>query len=188
MAKSVTKEMMIKADGQIIGGDSDYWVYLTNLKAYNEGVLLGTYLHFPFDRDDLNQAFQQIYVGSEFVDEFGSPYEEYFISDYDAPFSVGEYEYVPSLIEKYEEIEKYLDYPRELVKVISENLDQEFIIYNLYEGSTMDEKLGHALYDEGIIVIPENLINYIDYEAIGRDYKYSTCGEFIDQDYYIEFI
>ena len=71
MAKRITEEMMIKADGQRIGGDSDYWVYLTNLNAYNEGALLGTYLHFPFDRDDLNQAFQQIYVGSEFVDEFG---------------------------------------------------------------------------------------------------------------------
>lgn len=130
MAKRITEEMMIKADGQRIGGDSDYWVYLTNLKAYNEGILLGTYL-LPFDRDELNQAFNQIYVGSEFVDEFDSPYEEYFISDYDAPFSVGEYEYVPSLIEKYKEIEKYLDYSRELVKVISENLDQEFIIYYL---------------------------------------------------------
>lgn len=52
----------------------------------------------------------------------------------------------------------------------------------------MEEKLGHALYDEGIIVIPENLINYIDYEAVGRDYNYSTCGEFIDRGYHIEFI
>lgn len=95
MAKRITEEMMIKADGQRIGGDSDCWVYLTSLKAYNEGIMLGTYLHFPFDRDDLNQAFNQVYVGSEFVDEFGSMYEEYFISDYDAPFSVEEYEYVP---------------------------------------------------------------------------------------------
>lgn len=55
-----------------IGGDSDYWIYLTNLKSYNEGILLGTYLHFPFDRDDLNQAFTQIYIGSEFVYEFSS--------------------------------------------------------------------------------------------------------------------
>lgn len=188
MAKRITEEMMIKADGQRIGGDSDYWVYLTNLKAYNEGILLGTYLHFPFDKDDLNQAFQLIYVGSEYIDEFGSPYEEYFISDYDAPFLVEEYEYVPSLIEKFESIEKYLDYPREVVKAISDNLDQEFIIHNLYEGSTVEEKLGYALYDVGFIIIPENLINYIDYEAIGRDYNYSTCGEFIDEDYYIEFI
>lgn len=86
MTKRITKEMMIKAEGQRIGGDSDYWVYLTNLKAYNEGMLLGIYLHFLFDRDDLNQVFKQIYVGNEFVDEFGSLYEEYFISDCDALF------------------------------------------------------------------------------------------------------
>lgn len=188
MAKRITEEMMIKADGKRIGGDSDYWVYLTNLKAYNEGVLLGTYLYFPFDRDDLNQAFQQIYVGSGFIDEFGSPYEEYFISDYDAPFLIEEYENIPSLIEKFEEIEEYLEHPRELVKVISENLNQEFIIHNLYEGSAVEEKLGYALYDGGFIIIPDNLINYIDYEAIGRDYKYNSFGEFVDGKYYIEFI
>ncbi|MGF2144880.1 antirestriction protein ArdA [Vagococcus fluvialis] len=188
MAKMITEEMMIKADGQRIGGDSDYWVYLTNLKAYNEGVLLGAYLHFPFDRDDLNQAFNQIYVGSEFIDEFGSPYEEYFISDYDAPFSIEEYENILSLIEKFEEIEEYLEYPRELVKIIVENLNQEFIIHNLYDGSTVEEKLGYALCDGEFIIIPDNLINYIDYEAIGRDYKYNSFGEFVDGKYYIEFI
>lgn len=188
MANLVTEEMMIKADGQRIGGDSDYWVYITNLKAYNEGVLLGTYLHFPFDRDDLNQAFNQIYVGSEFIDEFGSPYEEYFISDYDAPFSIEEYEDILSLIAKFEEIGEYLEYPRELVKVIAENLNQEFIIHNLYDGSTVEEKLGYALYDGGFIIIPDNLTNYIDYESIGRDYKYNSFGEFVDGKYYIEFI
>lgn len=74
-----------------------------------------------------------------------------------------EYEYAPSLIEK------YLYYPREFVKVISENEDQEFIIHNLYEGSTVEGRLGYSLYDGGVIIIPENLINYIDYKAIGRD-------------------
>lgn len=52
----------------------------------------------------------------------------------------------------------------------------------------MEERLGYALYDEGIILMPENLINYIDYKAIGRDYNYSRSGEFVDHDYYIEFI
>lgn len=68
-------------------------------------------------------------------------------------FLVEEYEYVLSLIEKFEAIQKYLGYPREVVKAI-----------------------------------PENLIDYIDYESVGRDYVYETSGEFVDQDYYIEFI
>lgn len=33
--------------------DSNHWIYLTNLKAYNEGFLLGMFLHFLFDEDDL---------------------------------------------------------------------------------------------------------------------------------------
>lgn len=187
MAKRITEEMMIKADGERIGGDSDYWVYLTNLKAYNEGILLGVYLHFPFDRDDLNQAFKQIYVGSEFIDEFGSSYEEYFISDYEAPFIIGEYEYVPALIEKYQALKNYLYYPRDVIKIIVEYLNQDFMIHELSWGATREEKLGYKLCEEGIIDIPEHLRGYIDYESIGRDYNYNSDGHFIGANYYIEF-
>lgn len=72
----VTEEMMMEQDGKRVGGDSDHWIYLTNLKAYNEGFLLGVYLHFPFDEEDLAQAYQTICVENEFVDEFGCSYEE----------------------------------------------------------------------------------------------------------------
>lgn len=33
----VTEEMMMEQDEKRVGGDSDHWIYLTNLKAYNEG-------------------------------------------------------------------------------------------------------------------------------------------------------
>ncbi len=49
----VTEEMMMEQYGKRVGGDSDHWIYLTNLKAYNERFLLGVYLHFTFDEDDL---------------------------------------------------------------------------------------------------------------------------------------
>lgn len=31
----VTGEMMMEQYGKRVGGDSDHWIYLTNLKAYN---------------------------------------------------------------------------------------------------------------------------------------------------------
>lgn len=101
----VTEEMMMEQYGKRVGGDSDHWIYLTNLKAYNERFLLGVYLHFTFDEDDLAQACQMICVGNEFVDEFGSSYEEYFITDYDVPFSIGEYDFPQSLAERYDSLE-----------------------------------------------------------------------------------
>lgn len=186
MAKVVNEQMLSEANGKKLGGNSDYWIYLTNLKAYNEGILVGVYLHFPFTRDELNEAFKMIYVDSDFVDEHGESYEEYFITDYDVPFDIDEYEYAPSLIDKFKEIEPYMDYSKEIIRVIADHSCSEFIMYELFEGSTNEEKLGYVLYYEGMVIIPEHLRSYVDYEAIGRDYAINADGEFVDN-YYIEF-
>ena len=81
MKKLITDKMMLTTNSQILGGISNHWVYLANLKAYNEGIPLGTYLHFPYDSNDLDAAYKAIYVGKQFVDKFDCPYEEYFIAD-----------------------------------------------------------------------------------------------------------
>lgn len=187
MEKLVTYNMMIEANGHRFGGDSEHWIYLTNLKAYNEGVLLGVYLHFPFDSDDLNVACKAIYIGNEFVDEFGCSYEEYFVTDDDAPFSVEEYDSPRLLAEKYESLEEYMYLPDSVVQIISNHEGENPIIYQLFEGSTNEEKLGYVLVKEGLIIVPEHLRNYIDYEAIGRDYVLSMNGDFAE-DHFIEFL
>lgn len=187
MEKLVTYNMMIEANGHRFGGDSEYWIYLTNLKAYNEGVLLGVYLHFPFDSDDLDAAYKAIYIGNEFVNEYGYPYEEYFITDYDTPFSREEYDSPRLLAEKYDSLEEYITLPDSVVQIISNHEGENPIIYELYEGSTDEEKLGYVLVDEGLIIVPKHLRNYIDYEAIGRDYVLNTNGDFAEE-YFIEFL
>ena len=53
-------------------------------------------------------------------------------------------------------------------------------------GMNDHEKLRYALVDLGYHDIPEYLVNYIDYEAIGRDYDLETSGE-LANGYYIEF-
>ena len=183
----VTEEMMMEQDGKRVGGDSDHWIYLTNLKAYNEGFLLGVYLHFPFDEDDLVQAYQTICVGTEFVDEFGYSYEEYFITYYVVPFSVGEYDFPQSLAERYDSLEEYMSYPDEVVRVIAEHRGESPSIYELYEGMTDEERLGYLLVKEGLIIVPDHLRSYIDYEAIARDHAMNTDGEFVDR-YFVEFL
>ncbi|MGG5342400.1 antirestriction protein ArdA [Enterococcus sp. AZ192] len=189
MTQLVTEQMMMAHDGKRMGGKSDYWIYLTNLKAYNEGYLVGVYLHFPFSDEDLEQAYKQILVGNEFIDEFGCSYEEYFISDYDTPFQVSEYSFPQKLAEKYEGLGTYEDYPRSVIEVIAEHEGCRPSIFELDDNVMMsnDEKLGYVLVEEALITVPEHLRNYLDYEAMGRDYQLNTVSTFIDN-YFIEFL
>lgn len=106
---------------------------------------------------------------------------------YDVPFSVGEYDFPQSLAERYDSLEEYMSYPDEVVRVIAENRDAEVTIIELDDTGVSDhEKLGYALVDLGYYDIPEQLANYIDYEAIGRDYDFGTSGELVNK-YYLEF-
>lgn len=71
--------------------------------------------------------------------------------------------------------------------MIAENRGAEVTIIELDDTEMNDhEKLGYALVDLGYYDIPEHLANYIDYEAIGRDYDLETSGEFVNG-YYISF-
>ncbi len=146
--RKVTEEMMMEQDGKRVGGDSDHWIYLTNLKAYNEGFLLGVYLHFPFDEE--------------------------------------EYDFSQSLAKRYDSLEEYMSYPDEVIRVIAENRDAEINIIELYDaGVSNHEKLRYALVSLRYYDILEHLANYVDYEAIGRDYRVRTSGEFVSS-YYID--
>ncbi|MBL1231071.1 antirestriction protein ArdA [Enterococcus sp. BWB1-3] len=80
-----------------------------------------------------------------------------------------------------------MDYPDEVIRAIAEHQGENPIIYELYEGLTDEEKLGYLLVDEGLIMVPEHLRNYVDYEAIGRDHVLNKNGDFAEE-YFIEFL
>ena len=61
--------------------DCPFEAYITNLGKYNEGELVGEWVKFPTMSEDLQKVFERIGIGSK--DDFGNPYEEWFISDYD---------------------------------------------------------------------------------------------------------
>ena len=42
---------------------------------------MGEWVRFPTTADELKKVFERIGIGSE--DDFGNPYEEWFITDYD---------------------------------------------------------------------------------------------------------
>lgn len=63
--------------------DKDYpfAAFITNLGKYNEGSLMGEWVKFPTTAEELQKVFERIGIGSK--DDFGQPYKEWFITDYD---------------------------------------------------------------------------------------------------------
>lgn len=62
--------------------DGNFEAFVTNLGKYNEGMLVGEWVKLPTTEEEMQKVFERIGIGKQ--DEFGQPYEEWFITDYDA--------------------------------------------------------------------------------------------------------
>ena len=82
--------------------------FITNLGKYNEGHLIGKYINFPIDEDDLQLVLKEI--GCSYYNEDGeyinTGYEEFFFTDWECDFShdFGEYENIDKINEIAENI------------------------------------------------------------------------------------
>ena len=61
--------------------DYELKAFVTNLGKYNEGELVGEWVSFPVSADEMKAILDRIQIGHP--DDFGVPYEEIFITDYD---------------------------------------------------------------------------------------------------------
>lgn len=157
-------------------------IYVANLGKYNEGELKGAWLELPlaYDEDNFAEEFKEF-----LEDEVGinAEYEEYAIHDYDTnlDISIDEYSSVYKLNELAVRIEELSDYDVDVLKALVEIQtledaldileDRDFVFY---EGITTPKELGEYAVSEGLfgIIVPDELENYIDYEAIGRDWEH----------------
>lgn len=157
--------------------------YLTNLGKYNEGELIGEWVTFPIDENEQNEIFERIGINDE--------YEEYFFTDYECDVpgvcaDLAEY----SSIENFNELAKALENANDEdllaaalelggydVMGIIENIDD----YYLRTDINNDYDLGYEYITEGGVPdTPDYLVNYIDYEAFGRDLRMDLYGAFTD--------
>lgn len=154
-------------------------IALTNLGKYNEGELIYTWLDLPATDEKIGQAFKDIGVANN------TAYEEYFISDYETDISglkIGKYDNILELNEKIEEVSYLQNYELEELEAIMEatgyDIEEAMDIHSkccfvYYSGINSFEELAEMFAYEGCFGnIPENLENYIDYEAMGRDLQY----------------
>lgn len=179
--------------------DYPFAAFITNLGKYNEGELVGEWVKFPTTHDELQKVFERIGIGS--ADDFGQPYEEWFITDYDCYVGnlydkLGEYEsldelnYLASKIDEMDrgEYNQFLaamemgDHSSSLQDII--NLTENLDCYDIYPNIEDEDDLGRYYIDEfDTMQVPEHLKNYIDYEAYGRDVAMEEGGSFTEFGY-----
>lgn len=164
--------------------------YVTNLGLYPErGAGAGEYLKFPTTVEEVQALFSRIGIDEK-------QYEEYFITDYDSDIlgltdHLGEYEsldelnYLAHLLEEMtpdelEKLEAVMDageYTNSVKDLI--NLTQNLDCFDFYSDVNSEEELGRMyIQDFEAIQVPEHLIDYIDYEAYGRDIRINDGGHF----------
>ena len=181
--------------------DKDYpfAAFITNLGKYNEGELVGEWVKFPTTADELKKVFERIGIGS--TDDFGQPYEEWFITDYDCYVDglydkLGEYanldelNYLAAKLDDMDrseynqflaamEMGEHTGSIQDLIN-LTENLD----CYDVYPDIEDHDDLGRYYIDElEAMQVPDHLRNYIDYEAYGRDVAMEEGGEFTEFGY-----
>lgn len=179
--------------------DYPFAAFITNLGKYNEGELVGEWVKFPATAEELKEVFKRIGIGQK--DDFGQPYEEWFITDYDCYVDglyskLGEYEnldelnYLASKLDEMSESEyaqfqagmEMGDHCGSLQEII--NLTENLDCYEVYPDIHDYDDLGRYYIEElDVMQVPEHLQNYIDYEAYGRDVALEENGTFTDQGY-----
>lgn len=172
--------------------------YVTNLGKYNEGALVGEYLKFPTIPEEVQALLKRIGVD-------GVRYEEIFITDFDGDVlglydHLGEYENLDELnhlacllseldqsdLEKFEAVIDSGEHTSSVADLI--NLTQNLDCFEFYSDVHSDEELGRMYVLEfGGVEVPEHLIDYIDYEAYGRDVRINESGHFAPGGYVFDY-
>ena len=150
-------------------------IYIANLGKYNEGELVGAWFTPPVDYDEMAER-----IG------LNDRYEEYAIHDYELPFEIDEYtpiEEVNRLCEMVEDLpEDIQDELSELVGhfgSVEELCDNQDRIFHYPNCEDMADMAEFFLYESGAMdAVPEELRDYIDFEAYGNNLY--TSGTFIE--------
>ena len=153
---------------------SNIRIALTNLGKYNEGELTYKWVELPYTDEELTEALEAIGID-------GEEYEEYFITDYEAPFNIGEYENLEELNDKAMEYDVLDEQEKEVLALYMEEVNDDFD--DALQVTTCGDYIVHAncddmtdvahayVHDYGVydLDVMGNLAIYIDYEMFGRD-------------------
>ena len=146
-------------------------IYVACLAAYNNGKLLGAWIHATQDIDDIQEQVNQMLDESPEEDA-----EEYAIHDYEGydGYGLGEYEGICSAHEIACFIEEYPALGGELLSHFGGSLeDAKKAAEENYSGCYKSLADYAEELTDNTADIPEILAYYIDYERMGRDMELS---------------
>ena len=159
--------------------------YITNLGKYNEGQLIGKWIEFPIDEDDLKKALEEIGINEE--------YEEYFITDYENNiFDFGEYTSIAEInetVEKYEELCE--DNDEEIVNALFneynnlDDVENAFDNIKVYYNVDDMEDVAEQYVEETCMLenIPTDIAKYFDYKKLGDNMEYDGSWIWFGKNY-----
>ena len=162
-------------------------VFITDLAAYNEGNLVGKWVQLPMDEDELEETIQKILEEGHCGHE-GCFHEEWFVfvTDYEAPFKVGEHENISTLNEWAERLEDCRE-EDDVIRAIFDHagsVEEGFAILEdgryrvFYDCRNMADVAWTIVDERGLLSdIPENIARYFDYKSYGIDLRHE--GTFI---------
>lgn len=163
--------------------------YIINLGKYTEGKMAGETLNFPTTTEEVQALLKRIGVD-------GVRYQEFFITSFDGDVLglydyLTEYENIDELnhlacllsemsqsdLEKFEAIIDGGEHTSDVKDLI--NLTYNLDCYDFYPDVEDEEALGRLYLQEfEAVQVPEKLVDYIDYEAYGRDVRINENGHF----------
>lgn len=165
-------------------------IALTNLGKYNEGTLVYEWIELPATSDELNEVYETIGINEE--------YEETFITDYEAPFPINEHANIDELNDIAAAINELDDYQALAFRA---HIEQYGVMYLEYINDALNFAIDgdyqihedmddmqtiaeHLVLDVGLFDYDENnpLMQYIDYERLGRELDIEGTFVFIDGD------
>ena len=152
--------------------------YITNLGKYNEGYLVGKYIDFPINEQELAEVLKEIKIDKR--------YEEYFFTDYDGDYPKG----IRHLLGEYTPVEELNKIALALQKVDESGATEQLEAF-LERGENFFAACANAVEGRGIFVdgdsyadladwyitsiggiqaLPKRIFeDYLDYAALGRD-------------------
>ena len=150
-------------------------IFITDLAKYNEGVLKGEWICLPMDEMKLQFKINNI-LGSD---------EEFFISDYEAPITIEEYDDIADLndfaekLDGIQEKDEVVDaiskdvlgdgYSREeLIRILSER--EYYVVEDVWTESDLAVKVEESLLPFDYQAAESaGVSSYIDWDAVGRE-------------------
>lgn len=172
-------------------------IYLTDLKAYNSGHLVGEWINLPIEEIELKDKIEAILIKGSYICGYNETHEEYFITDWECEFfDIKEYDNPYELNKKAFKIEELDSEDKSkmgflLDNNLASNLDDAIEKYQnviIYKTTTMKEVAKEYIEEHfELDNLPSIIRNNIDYNEIAKELNMNG-NYFIVNDSVFEYI